>query len=410
VGIPSLQFTGQEPYRFGAIGRLLRNPCSFWPDSLMQDSAISATAAGKDLLIVSHPHALKAVLCDADDQVSRSRVHARMMTLTYGDNLVRADHEDWRQQRLSFAPAFRAFAVADLENRVRLAGMRQIEAWQARDSTQPADLIHDMRILALDALWSSFFTDPEGATRQEPLIPKVLEAHRNQRDETLMSQLASLRPLADLAMAQEKGPLFAPGARVDDDQKRYNNMLLFLHAGHDNTAAALAWTLWLLSLHPELQERARAEAHTEEAGAAMPWLTAALREALRLYPPIMHLIRETTDAMEIAGVDVAPRTPVILSLYAMHRHRQFWEEPDAFRPERFISGGPIERFVWSPFGAGPRVCIGQSFAMMEMTRLLALMLARFEMIPNPDAPIEAVINFTMRPFSPAPVYVKPISR
>jgi len=168
------------------------------------------------------------------------------------------------------------------------------------------------------------------------------------------------------------------------------NIVTFINAGHETTANALTWTLYLLSQAPDW--RARAEAEADAAfDPARPAslegclvLRAVLEEAMRLYPPVALLTHEAIADDVMLGVPVPARTIVLISPYVLHRHRRLWEAPDAFDPSRFLGERRerIDRFAYIPFGAGPRVCIGISFAMQEAVIVLANFLRafRFELV------------------------------
>jgi cytochrome P450 len=190
-------------------------------------------------------------------------------------------------------------------------------------------------------------------------------------------------------------------------------MLLFLHAGHDNVASALAWALWLLAEHPQWQARVREEWRGRSTGGfdagAFPVAGAVIHETLRLYPPIMHLIREANRDLEVGGETVAGGFTAVLSLYALHRNRQWWNEPDAFRPERFLEEAPDirRRLLWAPFGTGPRGCVGSAFARSEMIVALGTILDRLELLPGPGEPMRLRVDFVLRPEGRRTVTARP---
>jgi cytochrome P450 len=191
----------------------------------------------------------------------------------------------------------------------------------------------------------------------------------------------------------------------------HDQCMVMFQAGHETSATALLWWSWLLACHPEAAARATEEVDrhlagrdpTAADGAALPYLAATLKEAMRLYPPIAALMtRRATRSFELAGRQVPSGTLLRITPWVIHRDPRWFPEPEAFRPERFLRDEPAQpRSAWMPFGVGPRVCIGQHFAMLEMTLVAALLLQRCtlqtlpgERLPNPR------LHVTLRPDAP----------
>jgi cytochrome P450 len=178
--------------------------------------------------------------------------------------------------------------------------------------------------------------------------------------------------------------------RAMDDEQLVDNLLTFYLAGHETTAKALTWTLYLLSRFPDWQARLAAEVR-EVAGDApvearhvekLVLVEQVIKESMRLFPPVPLMSRQAVADTRIEGLDIPAGMSILMPIYAIHRHAKRWENPDQFDPGRFARGREeaIPRYQYMPFGAGPRVCIGMSFAMMEGVAILATLLqhARFE--------------------------------
>ncbi len=195
------------------------------------------------------------------------------------------------------------------------------------------------------------------------------------------------------------------GRRMDA-RDLLNNMQFFIVAGHETTALALAWTLFLLANDPAAQARARAEARAvlgdRPAGADdlahMPYVRSTLDEAMRLYPPVGFLARNVLAPDRLYDRDIRPNETVFLNIYAMHRHRDLWDRPEAFDPARFAPDRAAgqDRYQHLPFGAGPRVCVASNFAMMQAQIILSTLLARYRFTPAGRAPTP-VMHMTIRP-------------
>jgi cytochrome P450 len=176
-----------------------------------------------------------------------------------------------------------------------------------------------------------------------------------------------------------------------------DNIVSFLMAGYDTTALALTWTLYLVSQSPEWEERIRQEVDrvagsgpvTSDHVEHLATVQQVLNESLRLYPTAPIIVRDIIDDIEFDGVTVPAGTIGLIPIFAIHRHRQHWQDPDRFDPGRFSPEKPKpSRFQFMPFGAGPRICIGAAFATIEATIMLASFVraAHFEIEPgfNPE--------------------------
>jgi cytochrome P450 len=196
------------------------------------------------------------------------------------------------------------------------------------------------------------------------------------------------------------------GTQLSDDQV-IDNMITFLAAGHETSARSLAWTFYLLSQSPDWMGRVQTELaaldldHVSPAEwqAHLPVLTAVLKESMRLYPAAGVISREAKRDDTLCGEAVSKGTLVSVAPWVLHRHAKLWENPDAFDPGRFMGNAAkgIPRFAYLPFGAGPRVCIGASFAMQEMIIILAVYLKRFTFTHSERVHPMPVMNLTIRP-------------
>lgn len=200
-------------------------------------------------------------------------------------------------------------------------------------------------------------------------------------------------------------------------QEVLDQCLVTFQAGHETSATTLLWWTALMAEHPDAAERARAEIGTVLNGcvpgpehlAQLPWLAATIKEALRLYPPISALMsRRTTAPITLGGVDVPKGAMLRITPWVLHRDARWFAQPEQFRPERFLEGAPpIPKGAWIPFGLGPRVCIGQHFAMLEMTLLAAMLLQRYTVRwPEGEADCAPRLHVTLRPEQPVSVWLE----
>ena len=202
--------------------------------------------------------------------------------------------------------------------------------------------------------------------------------------------------------------------RMSLDQLR-DNLMTFIVAGHETTALTLSWAIYLMARYPEHQKRARQEAQSvlqgQIAGADdvpnLPFIRQVIDETLRLYPAAAIISRTAMAPDTLCGREVRPKDSVIVPIYALHRSHVLWENPDAFDPSRFENPKSIKRYAYLPFGDGPRICIGASFALQEAIIILATLLSRFEfeMVAGKEPELEMI--FTLRPKGGVWVTTKP---
>jgi cytochrome P450 len=199
------------------------------------------------------------------------------------------------------------------------------------------------------------------------------------------------------------------GTRMSDQQLRDEMMTLFL-AGHETTATALTWTLYLLSRHPEVETRLVDELQRVLAGRMpsvndlpkLPYTEMVIREALRLYPPAPGLAREPIEHVTIGGYDVPKGSLVSANTYAIQRDGRFFADPERYDPDRFAPGWEerIPRYAYLPFGAGPRACIGSGFAMMEARLILATVAQYYKLSLVRGEKVKPIQLVTLRPSGP----------
>ena len=231
----------------------------------------------------------------------------------------------------------------------------------------------------------------------------------------LSSNAAATRASAMTCWHASSAPKIPNSGEAMSDVQVVDNLLTFLLAGHETTARALSWSLYLVARSPRWEKRILEEVR-EVAGNApilpehierLAATTKVLKEAMRLYPPISSLTRVVARDLELGGKQLAAGSLVILPMFVIHRHRRLWEDPDRFDPDRFTPEREATqlRYQYMPFGAGPRICIGASFSMIEAIAMLATFVraARFE-VPKGQVPVP-VSGITLRPTGGMPLRV-----
>jgi cytochrome P450 len=231
----------------------------------------------------------------------------------------------------------------------------------------------------------------------------------------LAQRRASPKPMDDLLqrLANARNP--ETGAQMSDELL-IDNLLTFFMAGHETTAKALTWTLYLLARAPQWETRILEEVRLVAGdGPIAPdhidklaITTQVLKESMRLYPPAPVMARQSTIDTELGGVPIKAGTQIIIPIYAIQRHRRYWSDPDRFEPERFApeNEAKIPRYRYMPFGAGPRICIGMAFAMIEGVAILATLVRAASFATTLSREPEPVSRVTLRPSGGMPLAVR----
>lgn len=359
-----------------------------------------------------------------------------------GNGLLVSEGERWRRDRRIAQPLFTRRAVAGHVPAI-VAAADDLGRWcdEAAASGEPADL-HDLSMrYALDALGRSVFGDdiveaapvlrralpPLGEHLKRRSLAPVRTPHRwptpaNRRAEEIRRTVWGL---ADALIAERRAAgatghdllsrlLNArdpeTGEALSDDDVR-DEAIIFLIAGHETTGSALAFTLYLLGRHPEVQERARAEAVGADPGDvdALRYTAQVVNEAMRLYPPAHTVVRRASAPTELLGYPVDKGRIVAVNIWGIHHRPDVWPDPHAFDPDRFAGeGGRRASYTHVPFGGGPRACIGEHLAMAELVAGTAAVLRRCRLSSVADTP-DVEVDLALRPRGRMPCRLEPVS-
>ena len=417
----------------GFFGERARTAVYGWSERAFRLPYLKRKVLGYTVHIPLQPELVEHVLLDNAANYVKPDLIKRMLQRTIGRGLLSSDGELWRDQRKIVAANFAPAPIDRLIPTFTNAASGIAEAWQEGEVDVAASSVAaTMRIIA-DSL---FACDPrlttEAAVRHIkaaldgvgearlqvllglPLMPWSLKgkrAHAGQRylRETL-GQVVKDRG-ADGGPDDFLGGLIrALNAKFQPDEAEalaVDNAATFYLAGHETTANALAWTLFLLSEQPALQERCAAEAEAALAEGEsdpglpdrLPLLRRVLEESLRLYPPAPRFDRQAVAADRIGEHEVNPGDIVSIWAWLLHRHRDLWDDPDHFDPDRFLPEAKAarHRFQYLPFGGGPRLCVGMRFATIEALAVLAHWLRAWHFAPLPGRQVEVSGMITMRP-------------
>jgi cytochrome P450 len=389
--------------------------------------------------LVTEPEYVQHVLQTHNKNYDKqTRGFARLRPML-GEGLLTSDGSFWLKQRRIIQPAFHKERIASFAEVMVHAATDTVERWRSpAERGEVVDVAAEMMRLTLRIVAQSLFgaevdSDAErvgravtvtldwasSAVLKAFVLPQRWPSAANRKlrtairtlDEVVLGLIARRRKsgpgeradLLDLLMGVRDEET---GEAMNDRQLRDEVMTLFL-AGHETTANALSWTFMLLSKHPEVARRLRAELSQELGGrtpslsdlSKLPYARMVAEESMRLYPPAWSMGRRTIEADEIAGYPIPARSLVLMSPYMTHRNPRCWDNPEGFDPERF-SDERVEampRFAYFPFGGGPRQCIGNGFAMMELHLLLATLAQHYRLDLLPNANVEMDPSITLRP-------------
>jgi len=436
----------------GALSTILtlrRNPLEIWGKAAFEQPFWVGRSPFGMRAMAHDPAAVRHVLLDNAANYRKDELQLKILSPGLGDGLLTADSESWRAQRRALAPLFSPREVAGFAGPMQTVAARAVARLRSRRDGAVTDVGDLMSRVALEILEETLFSQGLGRKpgefqaaitryfdtfgRVDPLdllgapdfVPRIARWRGRTSlkfyDEAVEAIIGSRRATIEAGGEPPRDVLTLLLAARDPDTGRglpeasiRANIVTFINAGHETTANALTWTLYLLSQAPDWCARAEAEADAAFDPARPASLEgclvlrAVLEEAMRLYPPAALLTREAIADDVMLGVPVPARTIVLISPYVLHRHRRLWEAPDAFDPSRFLGERRerIDRFAYIPFGAGPRVCIGMSFAMQEAVIVLANFLRafRFELVDGQTvAPCQRV---TLRPQNGLKMHVR----
>jgi len=409
-----------QPGWRGLFGERMRNTIYGWPEPAFDEFYRKRRILGFTVHIVTDPDMVGRVLLDNKENYLRPGIAQRILSPLIGNGLLSSEGEDWKKQRRIVAPTFAPGAVAKMAAAIARVATQQTNGWLSgaiRTDMARAATDATMQIIA-DTLFSSDARLTARAAGEH--IDNLVLASGQARVSTILGlQDFDLTPMMMrarrgrvylrntlTAMVRERGPsggaddffggliraLYDQFPAAEAEALAVDNAITFYVAGHETTANALAWTIYLLAAQPSLQEDARAEAVAALDGDVttladrLPLLRQILDEAMRLYPPAPRFDREAKAADRLGDAEIAAGDLISLWPWVMHRHRKLWDNPDVFDHTRFApeAKAKLHRFQYLPFGGGPRVCVGARFAVVEALVILAHWLAarRFSMPPG----------------------------
>jgi cytochrome P450 len=383
---------------------------------------VFAPARGVYNYVINHPEDIKRVLLSNHRNYTKGEGMDRVKILL-GNGIMTSEGDFWRRQRRMMQPTFHRRVIDQFGALIREVNDKFAARWAQKAARgEPINVGDDASELTLEIVLRSIFgTDLARLETRLGANPFEVVAKEQNRDLKFAFRFRSLTKLvAELIERRRRNPsehfdflsmLLATRDRETgapmSDKELIDEVLTLIVAGHETTAAALTWSWYLISIHPDTAQRLQEEADRIgsdrtlglDAAESLQFTHQVLQEALRLYPPGWLLTRRTLEADELGGYPIAPRTDVFISPYMLHRHPAFWSEPEEFRPERFAGADAVERhrFSYIPFAVGPRHCIGENIAMFEMLVHVHAMSRRFRLTRASNEPIELEAQINLRP-------------
>jgi cytochrome P450 len=399
----------------------------------------------KTLHVFNRPEHARYVLADnaANYEKGIGQIHARRVI---GNGLLTSEGELWRKQRKAIKPVFQAKRISGQLTAIAQEAENLVARMRERIGGEPLDIRDELTGLALGVLgrtlidadlsaYESIGQSFEAVQDQAlfevmtlgavPLwapLPRQMRFRRASKDlQAIVDQLAAdgrvradgddvISRLLD-SVADEADPLVGR-ARLRDE------LVTLLLAGHETTASTMSWGFYLLDQHPQVWDRVHDEAVevfgrgplTAESLHELTYTTMVLRETLRLYPPVWLLPRIAKEADQIGGYQVPAGADVLICPYLLHRHPDYWPDPERFDPERFAPGNTDSRdaYAYIPFGAGPRFCVGNTLGLMEATVVLATVARDLRLRTLPGYEVVAEPMLTLRARGGLPMTVHPI--
>jgi cytochrome P450 len=395
-----------------------------------------------DLHIVNDPDMIGHVLLNNHANYVRPRLSRQILKPVIGNGLLSAEGEDWRKQRRLVAPTFSPQAVAGMAAIMDAGTLEHV----AQFPQGPARL--DMARIATETTMTIiaktlFSGDARLSTREaarhfeyvlmafaQPRLSNMIGMQEYDPSPSMIRMRRSRRYLREslAAMVRERGPdgggddFFGQLIRAlhselppqEADQLALDNALTFYGAGHETTATAVTWAIYLLAGQPDLQEEARLEAQSALGGDVatltdrLPLLRQILDETMRLYPSAAQIVREAVADDNMDGVAVRRGELIMIYPWILHRHRKLWDRPDSFDHTRWApeNKAKLHRYQYIPFGAGPRICVGARFAITEALIILAHWLAARRFRLPPGLKPQPYGNVTLRPKDGMPLIVE----
>jgi len=386
--------------------------------------------------VLSHPAYVQHILQDNNKNYTKDTFQYNGLSKVTGRGLLTSDGELWLQQRRRMQPAFHRKRIDGFGDLMTDAAIRKVGEWQAG---QTIDVDREMMALALEILGKALLgvdlrTEAPILTsavlvaldhvvhsfKSPDILPAFIKTPRRRKFKQAMDTLdKAVKEIINHHRSKNDGTMDAKslldvmlystddnGKTMSDQQVR-DEVITILIAGHETVASALTWACYLIASNPQVESQLQQEINQVLQGRSptveeLPNLDFSRRvfdEALRLYPPAWLVTRKAVHDDEINGVKIPAGSLMVVSITNVHKNGKFWENPLIFDPDRFIQDESTDRpkFAYLPFGGGPRLCIGNHFALIEGPLVLATIYQKFSLRLQPDLNVKVDALVTLRP-------------
>ncbi len=417
-------------------GHLLKltDPVTFYMDNMRQyGDIVRLNFNGFTSYQVNHPDLIQQVLVQKASSFHKSPIYKRLLSVYLGDGLLISDGEFWKRQRKLAQPAFHTRRINAYAETMVDYSQQMLDEWQPG---QQRDIAQEMMRLTLWIVGKTLFDadlsqssgqvaealeflldDIPSTAKQIIRLPRWIPTPtRNRRQQVIETLEGVMNPIIEerRRTGEDHGDLLSmlllaqddEGQGMTDQQVRDEALTLVL-AGHETTANALTWTLYLLSQNPQAEQKLLEEVDAVLGGnpptlddlGKLQYTEMVLKEGMRLYPPAWSFGRQAIEDVRIGDYWIPERSGVMIVSYVVHRHPDYWDRPEQFQPERFTPEAEHARhkYAYFPFGGGSRICIGNAFAMMEARLILASIMQRYRLRLVPGHVVEPEPLITMRP-------------
>lgn len=435
-----------SPPRFHGMLRFQSNPHLFMHELFEAYGDIVCWRGIKPVYLVNHPDYARKVLAQNHEHYSKHTIDYRVIAQTMGNGLVTNDGEHWVRQRRLMQPMFSNRNVNAFDTAINSLTKSVMDDWDGRRAAGPLMIEREMGQLTFQIVCATLFgSDADAHAAQMAEILEIVNLHTQE-----LRALLTLYPWIPtpynrkwrrananldrivygmISARRERGVGDADlldrllGARDDEsgeampEKQIRDEVVTLMLAGHETSANALAWTLHLLANNPEVDARLAAALAAELGGAPataadlprLPYLKQVVQESMRLFPPVWAVARRSEHDDDFGPYRVPARSYVGVPIWVLHRHPQFWPEPERFDPDRFAPNRSESRhsYCYLPFAAGPRTCIGAGMSMLEIQLILAQILQRFRVCAVAGHPIDTVAKVTLNPRHGMPLTLAP---
>ncbi|MBF0623072.1 MAG: cytochrome P450 [Magnetococcales bacterium] len=393
---PALSLPDMENLNWNSMAEMIRFRENTRPKQLLEEQVIARRVGHRKLVLIAEPEAAEKVLYSHADQFPKAAVQKKLGHAAFGPGMSGTAGKQNQRQRNAFKPLMSGSHVRTMRAVAKQAAEAEVPRYLEAGRI---DLGYEMAELAMQIIWSSLLGAGQWEGR-DPVVTETVTALYAHPKEDFVTAADIVRKLAhhfeetgrwkkltdDNPLKAITNPEGWTGAHPMSQEEVRANAVVMAASGHVTTGLTLAWSAWLLGLFPEHQAKVYQEASNGSSEEPRSFLRQVVNEALRLFPPGAETMRDAKGRLQVGDQMIEPGDMVIVSFYALHRHRRLWQQPDEFRPERFSpeSSEPVMSSAFLPFSGGPGGCLGIALAWAEMLAVLSTLFHRTRIDVDPE--------------------------